>query len=186
MVRHRRTATRLQPAARERPAGRCGGGSDRRSRGLRGRRLGVLGTRRRSTGGRGRRPDRVRRDRREDMADLLRRAQRDRPRQTHRLCRSVHGEGGGIYVAPADGGPGRRLTSAGPPTTTRVDTEPEWSPDGGSIAFVRWNMGTQAEPPTYEILEVPATGGDAVVIARLPAPTRGDADDNGDVRGLSW
>jgi len=102
------------------------------------------------------------------------------------IAYAVHGEGGGIYVAPADGGPGRRLTSAGPPTTTRVDTEPEWSPDGGSIAFIRWNMGTQTEPPTYEILEVPATGGDAVVIAHLPAPTRGDADDDGDVRGLSW
>jgi Tol biopolymer transport system component len=42
----------------------------------------------------------------------------------------------GIYVADADGSDPRRLTT-GLPTPVAYDTESQWSPDGGTIAFSR-------------------------------------------------
>jgi Tol biopolymer transport system component len=92
---------------------------------------------------------------------------------------AAYGEGGGIYVAPLNGGPERRLTSAGPPTA-HVDSEPEWSPDGGSIAFIRWTLGTAEDGNEYQILRIDAEGGKPTVLARFAAVGREQ------VRGLSW
>jgi Tol biopolymer transport system component len=92
---------------------------------------------------------------------------------------AAYGDGGGIYVAFVNGGPERRLTSAGPPTA-HVDSEPEWSRDGGSIVFIRWTLGTAEDGNEYQILRIDAEGGEPTVLARFAAVGREQ------VRGLSW
>ncbi len=57
-----------------------------------------------------------------------------------------------IWVAPLDGGPGRQLSSSGP----HQDTQPVWSPDGRSVAFVR---GSAAGPRGSAAMVVDLDGG---------------------------
>lgn len=97
---------------------------------------------------------------------------------------TAYGDGGGIYAADVYGGPPRRLTEAGPPTIY-VDSDPEWSPSGDSIAFIRWVLGDATEQPAYEILQVPATGGDTSLVARVAAPTE-ENPNRGVFESLSW
>ncbi|MGH2525410.1 MAG: hypothetical protein ACRDG2_01570 [Actinomycetota bacterium] len=93
---------------------------------------------------------------------------------------AAYGDGGGIYVAPLGGGAVRRLTTAGPPRT-HVDSEPRGAPDGTSIVFVRWILGSE-EANEYQIVQVAADGGDPMVLARFaPGDVAGE-----EVRGISW
>lgn len=64
--------------------------------------------------------------------------------------------GGQIIVAPADGYASYALT------TGAADIDPQWSPDGRAIAFVRTGGSTS------RVLVVPAGGGRPVVIGRPP------------------
>jgi Tol biopolymer transport system component len=73
-----------------------------------------------------------------------------------------------IWVAPAGGGPGRRLTSEGP----HMDTQPVWSPVGRSVAFVR---SSAAGPRSSAALVVDVASGEeraalegAVLLAWAP------------------
>jgi len=65
-----------------------------------------------------------------------------------------------LYTVPAGGGEMRRLRTGGVTNCT----EPDWSPDGKTIVFTS-NMGG------FQICTVPATGGDATVVAAGEDPS---------------
>ncbi len=90
-----------------------------------------------------------------------------------------------LWLAPTDGGPARRLTTAG------SDSQPRWSPDGKALYFVSgrsgsaqvWKLsfsGGEAEqvtdlPLDVDALEV-APGGDFLVVAMAVFPNTSPAD----------
>jgi dipeptidyl aminopeptidase/acylaminoacyl peptidase len=63
-----------------------------------------------------------------------------------------------IWLAPADGGPPRRLTAG-----ARSDTSPRWSPDGRRLAFVSTRDGD-----TPQLYLIAIDGGEARRLTRMP------------------
>jgi Tol biopolymer transport system component len=76
----------------------------------------------------------------------------------------------GIFVMDADGSNVRQLTQLEPNSGTE-DHLPTWSPDGGRIAFLRWN-GTARPRGASAIWSVDAAGGGERLLRRMP-PRRG-------------
>jgi len=82
---------------------------------------------------------------------------------------SWDGREGHIFKTPAAGGEPTRLSR-----TPREYVHPEWSPDGSELVAARGaGVGARGRPPLYspwwEIVRLPAGGGEAVVVARLEA-----------------
>jgi dipeptidyl aminopeptidase/acylaminoacyl peptidase/CubicO group peptidase (beta-lactamase class C family) len=64
-----------------------------------------------------------------------------------------------IWLAGPDGAPPRRLTRGS------ADTSPAWSPDGGTLAFLRAGTDPASAPQLWTL---PAAGGEATAVTDLP------------------
>jgi dipeptidyl aminopeptidase/acylaminoacyl peptidase len=89
------------------------------------------------------------------------------------LAFTVYGDGGGIYVRRPSGA-AERLTFAGPPTG-RVDAFPSWSPDGSSIVYLQWDLGSNG----YSVMEVDPATRETSLLTELP-------DVRSDPTGFGW
>jgi len=77
------------------------------------------------------------------------------------ICFSSRASGrSALHLVPAGGGAMRRLSVVGTPNAT----EPDWSPDGKTIVFT-------AQMGSFQICTVPASGGEATVVAAGEDPS---------------
>jgi Tol biopolymer transport system component len=65
----------------------------------------------------------------------------------------------GLFTIPVEGGEPARV-----PGSLPSDADPAWSPDGQSIAFVRFQEGQGAEPSEFNIFVLPSQGGEPIAI----------------------
>ncbi|MEI6739476.1 MAG: S9 family peptidase [Gemmatimonadaceae bacterium] len=72
----------------------------------------------------------------------------------------THNRRSHVFIVPAAGGPARQLTAS-----ERGESQPQWSPDGATIAFVSARgTATNGEEPRPQLWLLPADGGEASVL----------------------